>query len=156
MQSDRFTFSEIDLASAVRGLREALGRSAEVMARILGCSLPAYQKWELGSAIPSGEWLLRMLQLCPDEETRNAFRIRAERRGAAREKSEMQRTGRLTQEERQRTWRVAREAVDALYECGGAGVEAADNRLLDFAENMRSAADYYQAQLKRSHDLAHS
>ena len=64
----------------------ALGKSQESMASIVGCSLPAYQKWELGSLVPSAEWLLKMLQLCPDEETRNAFRIRPERRSAGRPK----------------------------------------------------------------------
>lgn len=147
MPEDRFTFTEIDLAAAVYGLREALGRSPEVMAQILGCALPAYQKWEMGSAVPDGEWLIRMLQLCPNEETRNAFRIRAERRAAPREKpkGELVRQASLPAASRDRCRQVAHHAVDALYECGEAGIEAADKRLAEFAGNLREAAEYYGA-----------
>ncbi|MGH9448033.1 MAG: helix-turn-helix domain-containing protein, partial [Terriglobia bacterium] len=60
MSDDTFTFTETDLASAIHGLRQALGRSPEAMAGILGCSVPAYQKWEIGSVIPAGEWLIRL------------------------------------------------------------------------------------------------
>lgn len=150
MPDDRFTFSEIDLAAAIRGLREALGRPPEVMAQILGCSLPAYQKWEMGVSTPSGDWLIRLLQLCPSEETRNAFRIRAERRVASREKPapSVQKLGPFSSVERRHYWEMARSAVDALYECGNAGIEAADLRLEDFAQNLESAARYYSSRLK--------
>lgn len=149
-----FTFSETDLAVAIRGLREALGRSQEVMAEMIGCTLPAYQKWELGSVIPGGEWLIRMLRLCPDEETRNAFRIRSERRSAAREKAKLPAAfassgGALAPADRRRVLQMAHAAADELYRCGEAGMEAADARLADFAANLRSAADYYLARLKR-------
>lgn len=145
MQEERFTFSEIDLPAAVRALRESLGRSPEIMAKILGCSLPAYQKWELGMAVPGGEWLIRMLQLCPDEDVRNMFRIRSERRSSPREKpvSVLPPARALTPAERRRLWQMAREAVDTLYECGETGSEAADRRLADFAANLQRAADYY-------------
>ena len=83
MAGEAFTFSEIDLPAAIRGL--ALGRSTEAMAELLGCSSVGYEKWEQGTAVPSAEWLLRMLQLCPDEQTWNAFRIRPERRRKPRE-----------------------------------------------------------------------
>ena len=144
---ERFTFSEIDLSVAVRGLREALGRSQEVMAQLVGCSLPAYQKWETGAAIPGGEWLIRLLQLCPDEETRNAFRIRAERRSSPRQNPvpEIQSGSILTASERRHYWQKAREAVDEIYACAEAGEQAADQRLADFAVNLKSAADYYRS-----------
>lgn len=146
MSDDRFTFSETDIAAAIRGLREALGRSQEVMAEILGCSLPAYQKWEIGSVVPGGEWLIRLLRLCPDEETRNAFRIRAERRSGAREKPGLLKAASpLTTTDRRHFLQMARAAADDLYQCGEAGVQAADDRLMDFAQNMRNAADYYKS-----------
>src|SRR5487761_447659 len=112
--SETFTFSEIDLPAAVRGLREALGRSPEVMAEILGCSLPAYQKWEMGSVVPGGEWLIRMLRLCPDEETRNAFRIRAERRNAPRDRLKAPKAGPLTPADRLHFLQMARTAAGEL------------------------------------------
>lgn len=150
MPEGPFTFSETDLAAAIRGLREALGRSQEVMAGMLGCALPAYQKWEMGSLIPGGEWLIRLLRLCPDEETRNAFRTRAERRSATREKAKLPAfAGALSPAARRHYLQMACAAADELYKCGEAGSEAADARLADFAANLRSAADYYRARLKQ-------
>lgn len=147
---DRFTFSETDLAAAICGLREALGRSQEAMAGMLGCALPAYQKWEMGVIVPGGEWLIRLLRLCPDEETRNAFRIRAERRGAARERAKLPAAPcAVSPEARRHYLQMAHSAADELYQCGEAGMEAADARLADFAANLRSAADYYLARLRR-------
>jgi transcriptional regulator with XRE-family HTH domain len=148
MANDTLTFTEMELGPAIRGLRQALGRSPEVMAQILGCTLPAYQKWELGSVVPSGEWLIRLLQLCPDEETRNAFRIRAERRSAAREgKTTLKRIASLSAEERRAYWQAAREAIDKIYECGEAGFQEADARLVEFAENLGGAARHYTGRL---------
>lgn len=150
MSGQEFTFSEIDLPAAVRGLREALGRSPEVMARLLGCSLPAYQKWELGTVTPGGEWLVRMLQLCPDEETRNAFRIRAERRAAPRPSREL--TARVqtppTLHELEDLWQTARHAVDTMYDSARQGNSNAALRLKDFTHHLESAANYYRQTLE--------
>ena len=144
MTNETFTLSETDIAAAIRGLRDALGRSQEVMARMLGCSLPAYQKWELGTLLPSADWLIKMLQLCPNEDTRNAFRIRSERRSSHRERIASHPTGMLSPEERRHYRRMAREAVEVMFECGEDGIAAADIRLRDFAMNMDQAAQYYQ------------
>lgn len=151
MTHENFTFSETDLAAAVRGLREALGRSPEVMASMTGCSVPAYRKWETGAATPGGEWLIRLLQLCPDEETRNAFRIRSERRAVPhnRPKPAPPLTAPLSREERARHRSAAHRAIDEISECGEAGIVAADSRLRDFAENLQGAARYYQSALNR-------
>jgi transcriptional regulator with XRE-family HTH domain len=151
MADETFTFTEIDLGPAIRGLRQALGRSPEVMAQILGCSFPAYQKWELGTVVPGGEWLIRMLQLCPDEDTRNAFRIRAERRNAAREgrTATLKRIASLSAWERREAWKAAQEAIDKIYECGEAGLQEADARLVEFAENLEGAARHYAGCLQR-------
>ncbi len=145
MTDDRFTFSEIDLAAAIRNLRQALGRSPEIMAQILGCSLPAYQKWERGDLIPSGDWLIRLLQLCPNEETRMGFRIRAERRSAPREKPEntLRKEEPLSSAARRQYREMALHAIETIYECGDAGIQAADRRLQDFAQNLMGAARYY-------------
>src|SRR6266566_1254585 len=63
------------LAEAVLGLQRALGETQEGMARKLGCTLGAYSKWVRGDRTPSGDWLIKMLQLCPDEDTRAAFGV---------------------------------------------------------------------------------
>jgi len=148
VSGERFTFSEVDLPTAIVGLREALGKSQESMARILGCSLPAYQKWELGSLVPSAEWLLRMLQLCPDEETRNAFRIRPERRSAGRPRQSLSQKPPLDTAGRQRFRNVALQAVDSIFECGERGNQAADLRLTDFADRLQEAAAHYKQMQK--------
>ena len=64
-----------DLAEAVLGLQRALGETQEGMARRLGCTLGAYSKWVRGDRTPRGEWLIKMLQLCPDEDARAAFGV---------------------------------------------------------------------------------
>lgn len=62
----------------IRTLRHRIGEiegavvSQEEMARRIGCTHAAYRKWEVGTT-PGGEWMLRILALCPDEETRAAF-----------------------------------------------------------------------------------
>jgi transcriptional regulator with XRE-family HTH domain len=149
MTNETFTFSETDIAAAIRGLRKALGRSPEVMSQIIGCSLPAYQKWETGAMVPGGEWLVKLLQLCPDEETRNAFRIRSERRAVRRDKLEPHPSGQISNEERREFRRRAREAVEIMFECGEDGLSAADARLRDFAINMSQAAQYYREEVRR-------
>jgi transcriptional regulator with XRE-family HTH domain len=152
MGDEIFTFTETDLGAAIRSLRQALGRSPKVMAQILGCSLSAYLKWEQGSVVPGGEWLLRMLQLCPDEETRNAFRIRVERRATAREGTgtSVKRIASLSSAERREVCEAARKAITLLYECGEAGIQEADARLLDFAENLQGAAGHYARRVREA------
>lgn len=54
-------------------LRKDLGFSQDRMARELGCTVSAYQQWEQGRRLPGGEWLLRLLQMCPDRESLKAF-----------------------------------------------------------------------------------
>src|SRR6516164_7091284 len=61
------------LADAIRLLRSKLGESQEGMARRLGCSTSGYGKWERGVVAPRGRVMIKMLQLCPDQETRAAF-----------------------------------------------------------------------------------
>ena len=63
------------LAEAVLGLQRALVETQEGMARKRGCTLGAYSKWVRGDRTPSGDWLIKMLQLCPDEDTRAAFGV---------------------------------------------------------------------------------
>jgi len=61
------------LTSAILSLRQKLGTTQEEMARQIGCTLAAYQRWETGKRTPRGDWMLKILVLCPDEETRAAF-----------------------------------------------------------------------------------
>ena len=131
---------------AIRGLRLALGRSPEAMAAILGCSSAGYQKWEGGRAQPSAEWLLRLLQLCPDEQTRNAFRIRSERRSRPRDEATRgPRPGDDVASAGPRACRdAARSAIDTLCACAEAGDEKAGERLRQFSRSLHGAAEHFR------------
>ena len=120
------------------------------MAAILGCTAAGYEKWEQGAAQPSAEWLLRLLQLCPDEETRNAFRIRAERRSRPRDVSAAgsQEVAERAPADLQTCRDAAHSAIDTLFTCAEAGDERAGERLRQFAENLRGAAEYFLEKLR--------
>jgi len=141
------------VASAIRGLRLALGNTPETMAGLIGCSSAGYEKWERGAAAPSAQWLLRILQLCPDEETRNAFRIRAERRARPRVRANESAAAdgpstSLAPATDSECRDSAHRAVDVLHACAEAGDEAAAIRLRWFAQNLQGAADYFSRGIK--------
>jgi transcriptional regulator with XRE-family HTH domain len=58
---------------AVLSLREKLRVSQQELAARIGCSLSAVQFWEAGRSSPRGYRLRRLLELCPDEDTRVLF-----------------------------------------------------------------------------------
>jgi transcriptional regulator with XRE-family HTH domain len=58
---------------AVSSLRDKLGITQQELAARVGCSLSAVQFWEAGRSSPRGYRLRRLLELCPDEETRSLF-----------------------------------------------------------------------------------
>jgi transcriptional regulator with XRE-family HTH domain len=147
LAGEPFTFSEVDVASAIRGLRLALGKAPETMAQLIGCSSAGYEKWERGTAAPSAQWLLRILQLCPDEEARNAFRIRSERRSKPRPRAnESAADGSPTSiapATHSECRDLAHRSIDLLHASAEAGDEAAGARLRWFAQNLKGAADYF-------------
>jgi hypothetical protein len=65
--------TQTKISSAILSLQERLGERPEGMVYRLGCSFSAYKMWLSGERVPGGEWMLRILALCPDEETRAAF-----------------------------------------------------------------------------------
>jgi transcriptional regulator with XRE-family HTH domain len=65
--------AKIGVGAALKLLGERLRLTQDGMARKLGCTFSAYSKWLRGERIPSGQWMLRILALCPDEETWAAF-----------------------------------------------------------------------------------
>jgi transcriptional regulator with XRE-family HTH domain len=121
------------------------------MARRLGCTLSGYIQWEKGRRIPGGDWLLKLMALCPDEEARNLFErpiesfrrnvegIPLPARGAAP-------TSSTTPQQRRQARAMAREAIDILYEIGQAGFRPADQKLKYFADELsRVAGDFSRA-----------
>lgn len=61
------------ISTAIKALRNKLGQTHGGMARLLGTSLRTYDRWEAGDSIPRGTMLVRIMALCPDEETRAHF-----------------------------------------------------------------------------------
>lgn len=142
---------ETALATVIRELRQGLGDTQEGMARRLGCTLGGYIQWEKGRRVPGGDWLLKLMALCPDEDTRGLFEQQIEshreqpgpsRRQAAR----LAPVASTTPEQRRQARAIAREAVEILYELGQAGYRPADQKLRQFADELnRVAGDFSRA-----------
>jgi hypothetical protein len=64
---------EIAFGVALKVLQRRLSTTQEGMARLIGCTLRAYTNWVAGGNLPTGDWMLKILALCPDEDTRNNF-----------------------------------------------------------------------------------
>jgi transcriptional regulator with XRE-family HTH domain len=58
---------------AVLTLRDKIRVTQQELAARVGCSLSAVQFWEAGRSSPRGYRLRRLLELCPDEESRDLF-----------------------------------------------------------------------------------
>ena len=58
---------------AVSNLRDKLGITQQELSARVGCSLSAVQFWEAGRSSPRGYRLRRLLELCPDENSRTLF-----------------------------------------------------------------------------------
>jgi hypothetical protein len=65
--------AETNISRAIWALQEALGERPEGMVVRIGCSFGAYLQWIRGERVPGGEFMLKLLALCPDEETFHAF-----------------------------------------------------------------------------------
>lgn len=139
------------LGVAIRRLRSALEETQEGMARRLGCTLSGYIQWEKGRRIPGGDWLLKLMALCPDDDTRSFFEeqidyyrqdagLRPSRSGTPPQASS------TTPEQRKQARAIAREAVEILFELGQAGYRPADQKLKRFADELnRVAGDFSRA-----------
>lgn len=63
----------VDFPAGLKALRDKLGLTQEALAKRLGASVGTYRKWEGGDFNPSGPWLIKILEACPDDETRALF-----------------------------------------------------------------------------------
>ncbi len=113
------------------------------MARRVGCTVSGFIQWEKGRRVPAGNWLLRLMALCPDEETRHLFEEPIEHyRGEVGAVP----TGSTTPQQRREAKAIAREAIDILFELGQAGYRPADQKLKQFADTLnRVAGDFSRA-----------
>jgi transcriptional regulator with XRE-family HTH domain len=136
------------LSKAIRELRQALGVTQEGMARQLGCTLSGYIQWEKGRRVPGGEWLLKLMALCPDDETRSLFeeQVNSFRRlspAPAAAAAAPARGSSTTPAQRRQARAMCREAIDILFELGEAGYRPADQKLRQFADELnRVAGDF--------------
>jgi transcriptional regulator with XRE-family HTH domain len=60
-------------SKAVSALRDRIHLTQQELAVHVGCSLSAVQFWEAGRSSPRGYRFRRLLELCPDDETRALF-----------------------------------------------------------------------------------
>jgi transcriptional regulator with XRE-family HTH domain len=62
--------SKVTISRAITVLRESLGfRTENPFATMLHCQPGALARWERGESFPSGDWMLKLLALCPNQET---------------------------------------------------------------------------------------
>ena len=148
MSKGKLEEKQTTLSAAIRRLRQALLLTQEGMARRLGCTLSGYIQWEKGRRVPGGEWLLKLMALCPDAETRslfeeqvNAFRGVDPAPSAA--KAAPVRASSTTPGQRRQARAMCREAIDILFELGEEGYRPADQKLRQFADELnRVAGDF--------------
>jgi transcriptional regulator with XRE-family HTH domain len=146
------------VALAIRALQERLGLTQEAMARRLGCTLGGYGKWIRGQRIPQGQWMLKLLALCDDEETRELFRAAGGEvaprgqasplapKARAKFRYDIDRTGtekgghlpprNEQEEELLRLYSDAATGINLLYEAAAAGSKGARTVLADLADKL--------------------
>ena len=132
-------------ADAIRQLRERLGEldgrnvTQEEMARRVGCTLAGYRKWEAATAVPRGDWLIRLLALCPDDETRALFGVQNLTPMLPEAAANAAETGSapLTRQQRRNLRSQAHIEIDMIFDRAPARVI---NRIMDYLD--RFAATY--------------
>ena len=130
-----FGISTALLGDAILSLRQKKGYSQERLARELGCSTGAVRRWESGLRRPNLLAVQKMRELCPDEESRQAFDLES---GTPNPKSaprgETEST--LEQDDRLRQLSDAIEGLNQVYQAAEAGHAAADELLRDLADKL--------------------
>ncbi len=131
------------ISTAIKALRNKLGQTHGGMARLLGTSLRTYDRWEAGDSIPRGTMLVRILALCPDEETRAHFDVvgssASEASGEHPASSPLRRRGpgdRLRMSFRN----SCLASIQIIYESAVLGSPAADERLRSYVTELNREA----------------
>lgn len=139
------------IAHAIRQLRDALEETQEGMARRLGCTLSGYIQWEKGRRVPGGLWVLKMMALAADSQSRRFFQeqVLAEPTQPASPAPRTRpgaRSASTTPDQRRRAKSLAQEALEILFELGEAGYRPADQKLKALADDLnRIAGDFSRA-----------
>lgn len=129
------------LAGAIKALRHALGETQEGMARRLGLSFSGWRKWEYGQTTPRGKWLLKLVALCPDAETRALFGLDSHEQGINASGNPPPKPRGREEADRLRARKTAEEAIHTLFDLARAGSAAARRELKFLAERAESLAN---------------
>ncbi len=131
------------ISAAIRTLREKLGQTQAGMARLLGASLRSYDRWEAAHTIPRGDILVKMIALCPDDDTRSLFQVPGGSQPSAK-RPPTKRVGPRGGSPRDRLRTHFRnscvEAIEIIYETAVLGSKAADEKLRSFADELNRNA----------------
>lgn len=131
------------LSGAIRALRDKLSETQAGMARLLDVSLRTYDRWEAGDSNPRGDILVRLINLCPDEETRSLFRATATEPSESRTKRSFAsplRRNSAADRLRVRFRNSCVEAIRIIYEAAALGSVAADEKLRIYADELNRIA----------------
>lgn len=133
------------LGEAIRSVRLALGETQESMARRIGAQLRSYARWEAGTSCPRGDWLLKIISLCPDSESQSLFGL--ETRNASLSSARQRPTRKPQDQDNPEVLRYFEAAVtglNILYEAASAGHEGAREALRDLADKLSTRGGHWQ------------
>jgi transcriptional regulator with XRE-family HTH domain len=143
------------ISAAIKALRFKLGETHGGMARRLGAPLRTYDRWEAGDTIPGGNMLVRILALCPDEETRSLFD--AARSSVSKVSGEHQVSSSLRRAGPEARLRMrfrdsCLASIEIIYESAVLGSQAADDKLRSYVTELnREAAILAEGVLDTKH-----
>lgn len=143
-----------NLSDALRGLRQRLSETHAAMARRLGVSLRTYDRWEAGETTPRGDVLFRIMDLCPDSETRSRFRSAATPEASGNFPATPRRHN-ATDRLRVRFRNSCLEAIRIIYESAVLGSTAADEMLAHYADELNRNATVLARELLKHQTAEH-
>jgi transcriptional regulator with XRE-family HTH domain len=145
------------ISTAIKALRNKLGQTHGGMARLLGTSLRTYDRWEAGDSIPRGTMLVRILALCPDEETRALFDVGSSASEASGERPASSPLRRWGPGDRLRMGfrNSCLASIQIIYESAVLGSPAADEKLRSYVTELnREATILAESLLETGHPPA--
>jgi len=142
LSSKKCIAAQNTFSSAIKSLRVKLGETQESMARLVRITLRGYLAWERAEAEPRGRHLLRLIQICPDAETRASLGL--EPYVSLTERLPMGRGNRISGESTKgiEDRETAHRGIELLFEGTQKGSGVASEQLARFArEILRVAGD---------------
>jgi transcriptional regulator with XRE-family HTH domain len=130
----------LSTSRAIKQLRKSLDLTQSQMARALGAEHDDYIGWwESGRVTPGGKWIVKMLQLWPDEALA-AFGIRNQESGispaASTPPGKLPPSASTEEDDRLRQFSDAAEGLNQVYQAAQAGHPGADELLRALANEL--------------------